>query len=342
MTTRPRVPATIISGFLGAGKTSLLRHLVATAPGTRLALVINEFGELGVDRELLLGCRIEGCRDDNVIELANGCICCTVADDFLPTIEALLSRAPDHIVIETSGLALPKPLVKAFAWPEVRARVTVDGVISVVDAAAVAAGRFADDPTALAAQRAADPALDHDNPLEEVFADQLQCADLVVLNKTDLVDDAQLAALRRDLTARLRPGAKLMPARFGKLDANVLLGLGAAAESDLASRPSHIDAAGEHDHDDFESFAVRLGAIADPQALATRIRDVVVAHDILRVKGFLDVPGKALRLAVQAVGPRLEQYFDRPWHAGEARASALVVIGRKGLNRVAIEQGLAG
>jgi cobalamin biosynthesis protein CobW len=344
MTARPRVPATIISGFLGAGKTSLLRHLVSTAKGTRLALVINEFGELGVDRELLLGCGIDGCQDDDVIELANGCICCTVADDFLPTIETLLARtpAPDHIVIETSGLALPKPLVKAFAWPEVRSRVTVDGVIAVIDAAAVAAGRFAEDPVAVAAQRAADPALDHDNPLEEVFTDQLQCADLVVLNKTDLVGGERLAALRADLAARLRPGAKLVPARFGAVDAHILLGLSAAAEDDLASRPSHADALGEHDHDDFESFALPLGAVADPQSLAQRIRDTVIAHDILRVKGFLDVPGKPLRLAVQAVGPRLEQYFDRPWQPGERRGSALVVIGRKGLDRAAIEKGIGG
>lgn len=344
MTAPARVPATIISGFLGAGKTSLLRHLVATANRARLALVINEFGELGVDRELLLGCGIEGCADDDVIELANGCICCTVADDFLPTIDTLLARrpAPDHIVIETSGLALPKPLVKAFAWPEVRARVTVDGVIAVIDAAAVDSGRFADDPVAVAAQRAADPVLDHDNPLEEVFTDQLQCADLVVLNKTDLVASDRLLALRRDLTRRLRPGAKLVTARFGQVDANVLLGLGAAAEDDLAARPSHADAAGEHDHDDFESFSVPLGTITDPQALAGRIRALVAAHDILRVKGFLDVPGKALRLAVQAVGPRLEQYFDRPWKPGETRTSALVVIGRKGLDRAAIAQGLAG
>ena len=192
-----KIPATVITGFLGAGKTSLLRHLVANANGRRLALVINEFGELGVDREILLGCGVENCREDDVIELANGCICCTVAEDFLPTLERLLDRPdpPDHILIETSGLALPKPLVQAFAWPEVKARVTVDGVIAVVDAAAVAAGRFATDPAALAAQRAADPSVDHDNPLEEVFEDQLSAADLVVLNKTDLLSEEALGAV---------------------------------------------------------------------------------------------------------------------------------------------------
>src|SRR5215468_8313715 len=162
-----RVPATVITGFLGAGKTSLVRHLMAQAGGRRLAVLVNEFGELGIDRELLLGCGDASCADEDIVELANGCICCTVADDFLPTLERLIDRPdpPDHILIETSGLALPKPLVQAFAWPEVKARVTVDGVIAVVDVAAVAAGRFATDPAALAAQRAADSALEHDNPL---------------------------------------------------------------------------------------------------------------------------------------------------------------------------------
>jgi cobalamin biosynthesis protein CobW len=338
MTLRPRIPATVVTGFLGAGKTTLLRHLVTRANGRRLALVINEFGECGVDREFLLGCGIAECDERDVIELANGCICCTVADDFLPTIETLLDRAdpPDHIVIETSGLALPKPLVKAFAWPEVRARVTVDGVIAVVDAAAVAAGRFADDPAKVAAQRAADPALDHDNPLEEVFTDQLACADLVILSKVDLLAAAAAATLGRALQARLRPGAKLVPARFGEVDPNVLLGLGAAAEDDLAARPSLHDGADGHDHDDFESFVLRLGAVAEPNELIARLKAAIATHDILRIKGFLDVPGRPLRLALQGVGARLDSYFDRPWRADETRTSALVVIGCKGLDRAAI------
>ena len=322
-----RIPATVITGFLGAGKTSLLRHLVSNAKGRRIALVINEFGELGIDRELLLGCGDKACAPGDVVELANGCICCTVADDFLPTIETLLDRAdpPHHIVIETSGLALPKPLVKAFAWPEVRARVTVDGVITVVDAALAATGAFVEPE--------GQPSPEHENPLEEVFTDQLQCADLVVINKTDLVDPLTLDVLTNDLSARVRPGVKLVHTRFGVLDAAVALGLHASAENDLASRPSHIDAAGEHDHDDFESFVVALGAVAEPGALAARLRETITAHDILRVKGFLDVPGKPMRLALQGVGPRIEHYFDRAWTAEEKRASNLVVIGRKGLDR---------
>jgi cobalamin biosynthesis protein CobW len=335
----PKIPATVVTGFLGAGKTSLVRQLLRDPGGRRLALVINEFGELGVDKELLMGCGVEGCGEDDIVELANGCICCTVADEFLPTMEALLERPapPDHIVIETSGLALPKPLVKAFRWPEVRSRLTVDGVIAVVDSAAVAAGRFADDPQALEAQRRADPALDHDNPLDEVFVDQIQCADLVIMNKTDLLSRATLAEVAAGLKARLRPAVKLVPAAHGAVDRRVVLGLDAAAEDDLDGRPSLHDALGpDHDHDDFESFTMRLGPVADRARFEHAIRAAAEAHDILRFKGFLDVPGKDLRLAVQAVGPRLETYFDRPWRLGESRAGRLVVIGLKGLDRAAI------
>ena len=338
-----KIPATIVTGFLGAGKTSLIRHLLAHAGGRRIALVINEFGELGIDREILLGCGIESCGEEDVIELANGCICCTVAEDFLPTLSALLARAapPEHIVIETSGLALPKPLVQAFAWPEVKARVTVDGVVAVIDAAAVAAGRFADDPAALAAQRQSLP-VDHDNPLEEVFGDQLACADLVVLNKADLLADDALAEVESATRARLRPAVKLLRAAQGAVAPELLLGLAAAAEDDLAARPSHHDLEGSHDHEDFESFVVARGPVADPQRFLDRLGAVIAAHDVLRLKGFLDVPGKEFRQVVQGVGARLQHYFDRPWRAGEARRTHLVVIGRKGLDRAAIAAALLG
>jgi cobalamin biosynthesis protein CobW len=337
-----RIPATIVTGFLGAGKTSLVRHLLAHAAGHRLAIVVNEFGELGIDRELLLGCGDAACGEDDIVELANGCLCCTVADDFLPTLSRLIDRPepPGHIVIETSGLALPKPLVQAFAWPEIRTRTTVDGVVTVIDAAAAAAGRFASDPEAVARQRAADPAIDHDNPLEEVFTDQLACADLVILNKTDLLDPGQLAELCRELEARLRPGVKLIAAEQGRVAPAVALGLAAAAEDDLAARPSLHELEGEHDHDDFESFVVDSGPVADIAAFRARLAAVIRAHDVLRVKGFVDVPGRDRRQVVQAVGDRVQQHFDRPWLAGETRATRLVVIGKRGLDRTAIAAGL--
>jgi cobalamin biosynthesis protein CobW len=332
-----KIPTTVITGFLGAGKTTLVRHLLANSDGRRIALIVNEFGDMGVDGELLAACGVQGCREEDIIELANGCLCCTVADEFLPTMQALLDRPnpPDHIVIETSGLALPKPLVKAFHWPEIRSRVTVDGVVALVDAAAVSAGRFASSPEEMARP-------DHDNPLEEVFEDQMAAADLVILNKADLLDAASFARVTAEVQGRLRPGVKVVPTRMSAVDPVVLLGLSAAAEDDLDARPSHHDLEDGHDHDDFESFAVLLPEIADPAALELRLLEAIAVHDILRLKGFLAVSGKPARHVVQAVGGRMERYYDRPWKPGEDRASRLVVIGRTGLDRAAIEAVVLG
>lgn len=339
-----KTPATVVTGFLGAGKTSLVRHLLEAARGRRIALIVNEFGDRGVDRDLLAGCGIEGCAEDDLVELANGCICCTVADDFLPTMRLFLERAepPDHIIIETSGLALPKPLVQAFGWPDVRTRATVDGVVAVIDAAATAAGLFAGDPAAPRAAREADNALDHASPLEELFEEQVQCADLVVLNKVDQVDGSALERAMDKVRAHLRPGAHLLQAVHGRLDPLVLLGLEAAAEDDLESRPSHHDEVGEHHHDDFSSVVVELGEVAAPEPVEAAIHAVVRAHEVYRIKGFLAVRGKAMRLVVQAVGDRLQRYFDRPWRAGEARRGHLVLIGERDLDRSAIQRLLTG
>ena len=344
MTAQVKIPVTIITGFLGAGKTTLIRHMLEHAKGRRLALIINEFGDVGVDGDILKSCGVESCPEENIIELANGCICCTVADDFVPAISALLARdpPPEHIIVETSGLALPKPLVKAFDWPNVRTRLTVDGVIAVVDGAAVAAGRFADDPAKLAAQRAKDPSVDHDNPLEEVYEDQLLCADLIVLNKTDLMDPADQTRVISEITAAVPRAVKIVAAREGRIDPAILLGLQAAAEDDLANRPSHHDAEEGHDHDDFDTFIVELGPVSDPAALQERMAGVTQAHDVLRMKGFVDVQGKPMRLLVQGVGARFRQNFDRPWGRDEKRASRLVVIGEKGLDRAAITAALTG
>ena len=337
-----KIPATVITGFLGAGKTSLIRHLLATAQGRRLALVINEFGDIGIDGEILKSCGTAGCTDEDILELANGCICCTVADDFIPTIEALLNRPepPEHIVIETSGLALPKPLVKAFNWPEIRTRVTVDGVVTVLDGPAVAAGLFASDPQAVQDQRTADEALDHDSPLEELFEEQLACADLVVLNKTDLLDAETLAQIHNEVSRQLRASIKLVSAAHGALDAEILLGLGAAAEDDLDARPSHLDSAGEHDHDDFTSFVIELDELSDPKPLLAQLQALVAEHAILRIKGFAAIANKDMRLLIQGVGERFQHYYDRAWRDSEPRRTRLVVIGTTGLDETAIRTAL--
>ena len=341
-TTLAGVPCTIVTGFLGAGKTTLIRHVLQNAQGRKLAVIVNEFGDVGVDGDLIKGCGDAACPEENIVELANGCLCCTVADAFVPALDTILARGPDHIVIETSGLALPKPLVQAFRWPAIRNRVTVDGVIAVVDGVALAEGRVAADLEALARQRAADNALDHDNPIEEVFEDQVACADLVVLNKRDLLDAAGADRAMRAVSGVLPPAVKVIMAARGKVDPAALLGLALGSEADIDNRRTRHDGEEAHDHDDFDSFVVPLPEVADPQALAARVGALPEQFDVLRVKGFAAVAGKPMRLLVQAVGARVTHQYDRPWAAGEARSGALVVIGRKGFDRGAVTRSLIG
>ncbi len=344
--THEKIPTTIITGFLGAGKTTLIRHMLANAEGRRIALIINEFGDVGVDGEVLKGCGDAVCREEDVIELANGCICCTVADDFVPTMTKLLARDDrlDHIVIETSGLALPQPLVRAFGWPEISSRLTVDGVVTVVDAKAIAEGRFADDEATIQAMRRADPNLEHENPIEELFDDQLNCADMVILNKTDLLNAEETRSVAASIGSQVRKGTRILMSAHGKLDINALLGLGSASEHDIGNRLSTHEQEGEeqHDHDDFVSFTVDLPEVRDRDTLLNRVSQVIAQSTVLRLKGFAEVTGAPSRLLIQAVGPRMNSYFDRPWKSGEQRATRLVVIGVKGIDQQAVTAALHG
>ncbi|WP_071674142.1 cobalamin biosynthesis protein CobW [Nioella nitratireducens] len=328
MTELSKIPVTVITGFLGAGKTTLIRHLMQNPQGKRLAVLVNEFGTAGVDGDILKSCSDDNCPAENIVELANGCICCTVADDFIPTIEALMAlpETPDHILIETSGLALPKPLLKAFDWPAIRSRITVDGVIALADAEAVAAGRFASDVDAVQAQREADDSLDHDTPLGEVFEDQISCADIILLSKADLAGEDGLAKARAVIEAEMPRPVSILPMTEGVIDPRVVLGLGAAAEDDLDARPSHHDGADDHEHDDFDSVVIELDEIEDVKALEAAVLRLAREQNALRVKGYIAVKGKPMRLLVQAVGERLRTQFDRPW-GDLPRRSQLVVIG---------------
>ena len=343
MSNLEKTPVTVITGFLGAGKTTVIRHLLENPQGKRLAVIVNEFGDVGVDGEILKDCASDNCPVDNILELANGCICCTVADDFIPTIETLmaLEPRPDHILIETSGLALPKPLLKAFEWPAIRSRTTVDGVIALADSEAVSAGRFAPDIEKVEAQRAADDSLDHETPLSELFEDQIACADIVLMTKADLAGPAGIERARSMINeASVRP-LPMVEITEGAIDPRVILGLNAAAEDDLAARPSHHDTPHDHDHEDFESVIIDLPEQADPEALVTRIEAMAKTQNILRVKGYVAVKGKPMRMLVQAVGARVRTQYDRPWRAGEARQSRLVVIAEHDdINTAAINHAL--
>ena len=349
-----KIPATVVTGFLGSGKTTLLRHILENANGQRIAVIVNEFGELGIDGDLLRNCPLS-CEDeadsdasDGVYELANGCICCTVQEEFFPVMQQLVARRDsiDHILIETSGLALPKPLVQAFNWPEIKAAFTVDAVITVVDGPAVAAGRFAANPEAVDKLRRADPSLDHDPDLHELFEDQLSAADLVVMSKADLMDVQAISDVEAIVSKEVPEAVKLVPSSGADLDLNQLLGLQSGSEDGIADKHSHHDSHhGEdgshhhdHDHDAFQSVVVELSEVTD-DTLQDALHSLIQRYTIYRVKGFVAVPGKPMRLVVQGVGQRIDSYFDRRWNADEPRSTRLVLIGRD-LDAVLLEKEL--
>lgn len=342
-----KIPVTVITGFLGSGKTTTIRHLLQNNEGRRIAVLVNEFGEVGIDGELLKSCQVcdeeeeggetiaplngEAIAPSNIIELTNGCLCCTVQEEFYPTMQEILKRRDrlDCMLIETSGLALPKPLVQAFRWPEIRTGATVDGVVTVVDCEALANGELVGDLEALKAQRQADPNLEHETPIEELFEDQLNCADLVLVSKTDLVDDPTRKRVRSWLQEQVRPGVKIVESDRGEINAEVLLGFNSAVEDNLDSRPSHHDSEEDHEHDDdINSVNVILDRDFEPKNLAARLQELVQKQEIYRIKGFVSVPNKAMRLVIQGVGQRFDYFYDRLWQSAEPRQTRLVFIGR--------------
>lgn len=339
-----KIPSTIVTGFLGSGKTTLLSNLLKQAAGKRIAVIVNEFGELDIDANLLRSCPLD-CEDesqlpvlaeDGVYELANGCICCTVEEEFLPVMKQLVERRDDidHILIETSGLALPKPLIQAFNWPQIKQYCTVDAVITVIDGPAVSAGRYADEPSKVAVQRATDENLDHDPSLRELLDDQLNAADLVVVSKNDRLNETERKKVESVVASRVPGAVKTIYIAHGQVPLDLLLGLEAASEKRIESVHTHHDhhhahgESHEHAHDRFDSHVITLGEV-DSEALQMQLSELLREFNIYRAKGFATLRNKPMRQVIQAVGERLDVYFDRPWVAKEQRKTQLVLIGKE-------------
>ena len=329
MSSLEKIPVTILTGFLGAGKTTLIRNLILKNKSKKLAVIINEFGDLGVDGEIVKQCSDETCPEENILELANGCICCTVADDFIPTMKSLLEGQyiPEHILIETSGLALPKPLLKAFEWPEIRSRFTVDSVLAVVDAEAVVNGIFAPQMSNELEEKQNQTYVEHETPLSEVFEDQINCSDVVLLTKPDLVKN--ISDARNIIIKELERNVPILEVQNGDIGADVILGVNAAAETDLDNRRSHHDGFDDHEHDDFDTFSITVPKILDVESFKLVLETLIRENDILRIKGFLRVESKPLNLLVQGVGKRLSVNFTDTKIPVENTGN-LVFIGEKG------------
>ena len=329
-----KIPITIVTGFLGVGKTTLVHNMLKNANGKRIAVLVNEFGEVDVDGELI-GAASNEEEDSNLVQLPNGCICCTVQEEFLPSMLQLLERKEeiDHIVIETSGLSMPKPLVKAVNWPDLKPHITIDAVITVVDAVGLATGEICDRER-VQAQRLADDSLDHETPIEELFLDQLTCADLILMSKRDLVDEEKFEEIKGIVEAKARPNTKILPVVKGEVDNSVLLGIAAAAEDDVDNRHSiheehHKHGHHHHHNDDIENKLLVYPETKDIKNLVGELKQMVEGNEIYRIKGFVNIPNKPMRMVLQGVGDRFDYYFERPWREGEERKTKLVVIGKE-------------
>ncbi len=349
-----RLPVTVITGFLGAGKTTVLRHLL-TRGGQRLAVMVNEFGSVGLDGDLIRSCGFcpEEEVDGRLVELNNGCLCCTVQDDFLPTMETLLERADqlDGIVVETSGLALPRPLLQALDWPAIRSRVHVNGVVTLVDGEALAAGSPVADAEALERQRAEDPSLDHLTAIDDLFEDQLQAADLVLISRADCLDAPAMAEVQGRIKDKVRPGTALLPVSQGQVETSVVLG--------LEHKPTPLEAHHDHDHDhdhhhdydhhdhshvDMVGSNVRVEGALDRQALEQLLPSLVSNLQVVRLKGRVWLPSKTLPLQIQMVGPRLNSWFEaapsHAWRPDQGCGADLVVLALNEAAAPALESGL--
>ena len=308
-----RLPVTVVTGFLGAGKSTLLRQLLLSS-GLRLAVLVNEFGEVGIDGDLIRSCGFcpEEEIDGRVVELANGCLCCTVQDEFLPLMQQLLRRADelDGIVVETSGLALPLPLVQAFRWPEIRTRTRVTGVVTVVDGEALSNGNVVADPAALEAQRVGDPSLDHLSDINSLFDDQLGAADLVLMSRADCLNEEQIQTLQSRLSAQLRGGVSVLPMARGNVPAALLMGLDRPEEDEHHHDHDHDHHHHDHSHVAMESVTLNWQGTTSKAQLETLLPALIADHGLLRLKGRAWLPGKSHPLQIQAVGPRLECWFD--------------------------------
>tara|TARA_Y100001968_G_C19435954_1_gene759707 strand:- start:2181 stop:3245 length:1065 start_codon:yes stop_codon:yes gene_type:complete len=328
-----RIPVTIFTGFLGAGKTTILRHLLSQKSSGKLAVMINEFGNLGLDGDLIRSCGFcpENELDNRIVELNNGCLCCTVQEDFLPTLEQLISRSNqlDGIVIETSGLALPQPLIQALKWPSIRSKLYVNGLVTIVDGEALSMGSPVGDILALEKQRLSDKSLDHLTPIEELFSNQLECADLVLITRSDIISESQIDSIKKELIEQLNEGTPILPIANGAIDPNLLFSLNSntICLPDLMINSDKKNDHTHHHHLKVESQVLRLNISLGKEEIEKILLESARDYKIIRLKGRCWIKNRALPLQLQMVGNRLNSWFeDVPESSWKPESTGLEIV----------------
>ena len=301
-----RKPIIVVTGFLGSGKTTFLKHLIKNS-NKKFGLLINEFGDVGIDGDLIKTC--SSCNDDSIIELNNGCICCTVQEDFIPAIKTLLNQniELDGIVIETSGLALPIPLLSALSWPEIRSSVYLEMVIGLINGESMLNGLPINNLNEIRMQYQDTQIIDHEISFDELFEEQLQASDLVLVSRSDLIEDKYFHDIKTTVKTKLNPNVPVIKCLNGEINLEYILGSNYQTQFQQTNKKFHTH---DHNHIELHSKSIKCNYFLEKSEFEKEILQIIENLKILRIKGRIWIPGKLLPLQVQIVGTKVNTWYE--------------------------------
>ena len=325
---KKKIPVIVVSGFLGSGKTTFLRYLLKES-NKKFGLIINEFGDVGIDGDLIKSCdKCDESEDDCVIELNNGCLCCTVQDDFVPSIKALLEFNPpiESIIIETSGLALPIPLIQALNWPEIRSSIYLDVVVGIVNGESMLNGSPINDLNKITKQYNETDKIDHNATIDELFEEQLEVSDIVLVSRSDILNDDQFDVVKNKIQGSLNSSTPVLKSKNGKIDLNYLFDFNFKKETYKEFLTEEHD----HNHVELVSDSFKLNYFLEKNDFEKEMSKILDELNILRIKGRIWIPNKSLPLQIQIVGKKINTWFeeapDNCWRPNDNAGLELVII----------------
>jgi len=304
-----RIPVIVVSGFLGSGKTTFLKYLIEKT-NKKFGLLINEFGDIGIDGDLLKNC--SSCNEDSsesIIELNNGCLCCTVQDDFIPSIQTLLNTNIDldAIIIETSGLALPIPLLKALSWPEIRTSIYLDLVITTVNGESMINGSPINDLCSINTQYKDIKKIDHLSSIDELFKEQIEVSDVVLISRADLISEEEFILIKNDLQRKVKPNIPIIKSFNGETN------LGFIFDSSIKKNNFQEILTDKHDHSHARIFSdfIKTDYFLDKNQFELEMSQILKDVNVLRIKGRVWIPQKNMPLQVQIVGRKINTWYEK-------------------------------